>query len=210
MLLVILFACAPPSVDELSESVVRIEARPCGQTSSGTGSVLDDGLVLTNAHLVAGSADDVKVRTNDQRLLEAVVVGFDPGRDLALLHVDGLGLRRVEVGDPEPGSLALIIAHPGSDEARALDVIVVRTFTATGDDIYGEGDVSRTAVELAVDVVPGVSGAGVFDESGELVGVVFADSRRRDEIAYAVAGAEVRAFVEKVDPATPANTQRCR
>lgn len=190
--------------------MVRIEAQPCGRTSSGTGSVLEGGLVLTNAHLVAGSTDDVNVRTNDHRLLEAVVVGFDATRDLALLRVAGLGLPPVDIGDPEPGSHAIIIARPGPEEAQALDVTVVRTFTATGDDIYGDGDVSRTAVELAVDVVPGVSGAGVFDDSGELVGVVFAESRQRDEIAYAVAGAEVRAFVEQVDPATSVSTQRCR
>lgn len=197
-------------MEDLSESVVRVEARPCGRTSSGTGTVLGDGLILTNAHLVAGSTDDVMVRTGDDRMLTAVVVGFDDARDLALLRVDGLGLNPIEVGDAARGTSALIIARPDRAEARVLDVTVVRTFTATGDDIYGQGDVSRGALELAVDVVPGVSGAGVYDMSGELVGVVFAESRQRDDVAYAVSGSEVRAFIDEVDVTTPADTLRCR
>lgn len=172
--------------------------------------MVDDGLVLTNAHIVAGSTDDVTIRTGDDRVLEAVVVGFDPERDLALLQIDRLELQAVVLGEPKEGSNGKILARPTGLELETLDVVIVKRFVATGDDIYGEGDVSRQALELAIDVVPGVSGAGVYDARGRLVGVVFAESRRRGDVTYAVSGDEVRAFLEDVDPATPADTNRCR
>lgn len=210
MALLLLVACGPPSPQELAGSVVRIEASPCGKASAGTGSVLGDELVLTNAHIVAGSGDDVRVRTADGRVMSAVVVGFDRARDLALLRVADLGLEPVELGEAEDDSRALILARPAPVDVEVLDVTVVRSFTATGDDIYGEDNVSRKALELAVDVVPGVSGAGVYDPSGKLVGVVFAESRQRDNVAYAVAGGEIRAFLDQTDASAPTDTLRCR
>lgn len=210
VVIVCLAACGPPSTEQLAESVVRVEALPCGRTGVGTGTVLDRGFVLTNAHIVAGSTDDVTVRTHDDVVWEAAVVGFDPERDLALLAVNGLELGGVELGDAEVGSQGTILARPRGVDLEVLEVSVVRTFNATGDDIYGEGDVSRGALELSVDVVPGVSGAGVYDRQGRVVGVVFAESRRRDAVTYALTGAEIRQFLAETDRSTVVDTLRCR
>lgn len=206
----ILASCAPPALDEVAEGAVHIEAKPCGRSANGSGLTLEDGLVLTNAHLVAGSTDDVQVETGDGEVLSAVVVGFDVARDLALLAVDGLEAESLELADAQSGAEVSIMARPVDSEIRVLEARVSREFNATGDDIYGEGDVSRRALELNVDVVTGVSGAGVYDADGRLVGVVFAESRRRDKVAYAVTSSEVRVFVEETDATSAANTRRCR
>lgn len=205
-----LFGCGAPGVDELARGVVRVEALPCGRSGVGSGSVLDGGLVLTNAHIVAGSIDDVTVRTWDDQVLPGVVVGFDGERDLAVIEVEGLGGATFEVGEPEEGEKVRILARPGGVELEVLEATVVRLINATGDDIYGEGDVSRGAMELSVDVLPGVSGAPVINDRGQLVGVVFAESRRRAEVSYAVDAREVAAFIDSVDPDTVADTLRCR
>ncbi len=205
-----LVGCAAPGIDELARGVVRIEALPCGRSGVGSGAVLAGNLVLTNAHIVAGSADDVTVRTWDDRLLPGTIVGFDDERDLAVIKVEGLNGTGFDLGEPEEGEAARIMARPGGVELEILETTVVRLINATGDDIYGEGDVSRSALELSVDVVPGVSGAAVVNDDGELVGVVFAESRKRAEISYAVDAREVAAFVDTVDPGTPADTLRCR
>lgn len=210
LIAVVLSACGTVSVEEIARSVVRVEALPCGRTGVGSGTVVGDELVLTNAHLVAGSIDDVTIRTGDDRLLEGSVVGFDDERDLALIRVVGLDLAPVALGEPEEGLAASIIARPSGVSLEVIDTRVERLFNATGDDIYGEGDVSRRAIELSADVVPGVSGGGVFGESGELIGVVFAESRRREATSYAVDASEVRTFLEETDSETPSDTLRCR
>lgn len=208
-MLALMAACGPPSIDQLAQSVVRVEALPCGRTGVGSGTVVGDERVLTNAHIVAGSRQDVTVRTWDDEVHPAVVVGFDPRRDLALLAVDDLAADPIRLGDPAPGSPAKILARPGGVTLEVLESEIVKLFNATGDDIYGEGDVSRRALELAADVIPGVSGAGVFGEGGELLGVVFAESRRRPGVSYAVDAREVIAFLEEVG-STAADTQHCR
>lgn len=203
-------SCSTPSVGELAASAVHVEARPCGRTTNGSGFAVEDDHVLTNAHLVAGSTDDVRVRTEDGRALAAEVVAFDAERDLALLRVNGIEADTLDLEDAEDGSRASIIARPVDSELEVLDAIVVRSFNATGDDIYGGGDVSRRAIELSVDVPSGVSGAGVFGADGELFGVVFAESLRRSDTAYAVGASEVGAFLEEHDGADAADTMRCR
>lgn len=202
--------CAPDPIEELASSAVRIEARPCGKSGVGSGVVVGEGLVITNAHIVAGSVDDVTVRTGDDLVYPGVVVGFDSERDLALIRVPDLDAVAVELGEPSEGMEGTILARPGGVGLEALATEVVRQLTATGDDIYGEGDVSRRALELAVDVKPGVSGAGVFDDDGRLIGVVFAESRRRDRTTYAVDVSEVSAFMGEVDAGSRADTLRCR
>lgn len=82
VLTVLVVACVPPTVEETADRVVRVEACPCGQTGAGIGTVVGPDLVLTNAHIVAGSLDDVRVRTPHAETLDAVVVGFDPARGL--------------------------------------------------------------------------------------------------------------------------------
>lgn len=207
---VLIGGCANPTIEEIASAAVRVEARPCGDSGAGSGVVVGDGLVVTNAHIVAGSADDVNVRTADDLVHPGIVVGFDGDRDLALLSAPGLDVPAVGFGEPTPGMPATILARPVGIGLETFDTKVVRLLTATGDDIYGEGDVSRRAIELEVDVVRGVSGAGVFSEEGRLIGVVFAESRRRDETTYAVDSAEVQEFIEGVDIATRADTLRCR
>ena len=209
-LVVVSTACGAPSVERVARSVVRVEALPCGQEGVGSGTVVDDQVVVTNAHIVAGSVDDVNVRTWDDRLLPGVVVGFDPERDLAFIRVDGLDVPVASFGEPEQDLAATIIARPGGVERETVDTRVVRLFNATGDDIYGEGDVSRRAIELEADVVPGVSGGGVFSDEGELIGVVFAESRRRENTSYAVDVSEIIGFLQETDQTSPADTLSCR
>ena len=208
--MVVLTGCSPPTVDELAQGVVRVEALPCGKTGVGSGAVVGDGLVLTNAHIIAGSIDDVTVRTWDDRLLDGLVVGFDSERDLALISVEGLDVDGFELADPVEGEETRILARPGGLDLDVLDAEILRLINATGDDIYGEGDVSRRAIELSVEVGPGVSGGAVLSERGEMVGVVFADSRRRDDLSYAIDSREVRAFIDETDPNIAADTLRCR
>lgn len=205
-----LAGCAAPTVDQLAHGVVRVEALPCGKSGVGSGSVLSGDLVLTNAHIVAGSTDDVTVRTWDDRVLAGVVVGFDSERDLALIEVDGLDIDGFDLEEPVEGERTRILARPVGLDLDVLDATVLRLINATGDDIYGEGDVSRGAIELSVDVGPGVSGGPVVNEDGQIVGIMFADSRRRAEVSYAVDSEEVRAFVDETDSDTPADTLRCR
>ncbi len=203
-------ACGGSSapVAAIEPSVARLAGTVCGDPLYAGAVVIDTGFVLTAAHVIAGAGTEVSVHLATGEERTGRVVGFDAERDLALIFADGLSAPPVPLG---PGGAAagdgVIVAVSRDDETVVVPFTVEREITATGDDIYGEGDVSRRALELSADVVPGLSGAGAFDERGRLIGVVFAESRERP-ITYAVALSEIETFLGEEHP--PVANTRCR
>lgn len=183
---------------------VHITGTGCGGDVVGSGFVIEDGLVITNAHVVAG-AEDLFVELPGGAALAAAIVRFDPVRDLALLEADVAG--SVAFGEAEAGDTGTILASDRSGETTPIEYEVRRLIVATGADIYQRGDHERHALELSADIDPGDSGAGVFDEQGALVGVAFASSRSFESTTYAVASSEVRVFVE--GPSDRGNPSEC-
>ncbi len=183
-------------IDE--RSVVRVSGEACGSLSVGGGVAVESDLVVTNAHVVAGVVEvSVDVIGTDEPF-EGTVLGFDAVRDLAAVQVTGADLTPVEVhdGDEGPPLRLVTVSDDGRMEERPTDG--GRSIVATGDDIYRRPGARRAAIELDVAVAPGVSGSGLFNDRGEVVGVVFATSRRDDARSYAVAASEVIAFLDDV------------
>ncbi len=80
------------AVDRAGASTVKIVGVGCGDIQEGSGFVVGPGLVVTNAHVVAGIADPVVADRNGSH--RTSVVSFDPSFDLAVLRVSGLMSRR--------------------------------------------------------------------------------------------------------------------
>ncbi len=198
---------APPEPDVVQQalrSAVSIRAIGCRVESTGSGTVLAEGIV-TNAHVVAG-ADEIVVTTLDGRELPAELRAFDEELDLALLAVPGLEAEPLRPGQPTTGSEAVALV-PGADEdvLDAVPVAIERTITIFTSDIYGDGRYERRGIELRADITPGDSGAGVIDGQGEVVGVVFSASQRSSDVAYAISGTELAGFVAtRADEPVPA------
>src|SRR5439155_7942537 len=73
--------------NEVARSTVKVEAAACSRIQDGSGAVIGDGLIVTNAHVVAGSKHPTVLTHPDGRALKATVVAFDPNRDVAILRV---------------------------------------------------------------------------------------------------------------------------
>jgi hypothetical protein len=77
-----------PEVDRtVRQSIVKVSGRACRQIQEGSGWVTTDGLIVTNAHVVAGEGK-TEVEDSEGQEYNATVVAFDPVRDLAVLAVD--------------------------------------------------------------------------------------------------------------------------
>lgn len=206
-------SCAPDEVatdiaTQVEPAVVRLLGDVCGVPLLASGVVIQDGVVVTVAHVIAGSRGDIAVRFPSGSEAAATVVGFDPKRDLALLSVDGV-TAPVSLGTAEAGSAGRIVTMSRDDDIVVTPYEVRRFINATGEDIYGERTgVARSAIELETDVMPGMSGGGAFDDDGKLVGVVFAESRGQP-IAYAVAAGEVEQFMAETDLASTVEAGHC-
>jgi S1-C subfamily serine protease len=161
----------------VSPSVVRVEGSSCGLGIRGSGWVVRQGLVATNAHVVSGQDDTAVLVPNDGRR-DATIVHLDARNDIALLRVSGLGaqpLRASGEGD-YPRQVALmgyplggaLVARPGTAGAPR---------TVLAPNAYDRDIRPRQVVPLRGRIQRGESGGPVVDASGTVVGMIFGGSR---------------------------------
>jgi serine protease Do len=141
------------------------------QTRSGEGSgfiISEDGLVLTNNHVVDG-ADKVTVTLDDERTFEATVLGTDPRTDIALVKLEGAsGLPTATLGSSdglEVGDWVVAIGNPyGLDHSVSTGIV-----SGKGRDI-GAGPYDAF-LQTDASINPGNSGGPLFNLKGEVVGI---------------------------------------
>jgi S1-C subfamily serine protease len=162
-------------VRDAEGSVVKVLGTACGLGIEGSGWVAAPGIVVTNAHVVAGETDtNVQVGGN-QPGLDATVIDFDPRDDIAVLRVQGLNeppLRLVR--NPHAGTAAAILGYPLDGGFDAEPGRIGQTETVNTEDAYGNGPVMRSITALRGRVRPGNSGGPMIDQAGQVVATVFA------------------------------------
>ncbi|QDZ16023.1 MarP family serine protease [Humibacter ginsenosidimutans] len=187
-------ATIPAAVTAESASVVKVEAiqASCSMESSGSGWVEAHGVVVTNAHVVAG-ASSVQVIGQDDRIYDATVVAFDSQRDVAVLRVPDLQAPVLRQGSSlVAGAPAVVAGYPGGGPYTLGSARVRAELEAAGTDIYQRNAVVRDVYSLRAVVRPGNSGGPLFDDSGEVVGMVFARSTTDADTGYALTLAELQ------------------
>jgi S1-C subfamily serine protease len=170
-----------------ASSTVQVVAVGCDQESEGSGFVAGRGLVVTNAHVVAGASNiTVEDRTGSHG---ATVVLFDPNYDLAVLRTAPLTDPTLPIapGLVARGTPAAFLGYPGGGPFMTSRAGVVAEFDAFGHDIYGRGTTLRAVYELRASVEPGNSGGPLVDLAGRVIGVVFSRSASNDHVGYALA-----------------------
>ena len=183
--------------DRVAASTVQVEASACDRVQDGSGVVVASDEVVTNAHVVAGSSHTTVRRHPDNSALDADVIAFDPDRDVAVLHVDGLDRAALPISpdDPSIGSIGAVFGHPRGGPLAVQPYQVGQIVNATGRDIYDGSATRRRVLFLASSLAPGDSGGALVDPGGTVVGIAFAIAPDRDNVAYALATSEVNAVL---------------
>jgi S1-C subfamily serine protease len=179
-------------------STARITASGCGAgLSVGSGFFVSSTHAVTNAHVVAGS-EATSVTLGGQNF-EAIVVAFDSGADLALLHVPGAGAPALALAETSPtrGATGVAIGFPGGGPLTVTPAGVTASHDVVGPNIYGEGAQGRNVVELRAEVRRGNSGGPLVVEPGIVGGVIFGASRINPQVGYAIGSDEA---VERLSP----------
>jgi S1-C subfamily serine protease len=165
-----------PEIRAAAAGVVRVVGSACGFRLTGSGWVVAPGLVVTNAHVVAGVREPAVQERGGDGPLDAEVVAFDTVADIALLQVGGLTADPLQMaaGDPQQGMSGAVLGFPEngpftSRAARFSDTRAVRS-----DDIYGEGGYDRRVTSFRGDVRHGNSGGPLVDGEGRVLTTVFA------------------------------------
>jgi hypothetical protein len=167
-----------PQVRAAGEGVVKIQGTACGLGVEGSGWIAAAGVVVTNAHVVAGQQDTTVQLGGHGARLDARAIAFDPRNDIAVLRVDGLGGRPLPMaGQTRSGTQAAILGFPenGPYDVRAGRLGATRAVLT--QDAYGRGPVRRQLTTFRGLVRPGNSGGPMVDTRGRVVTTVFAATR---------------------------------
>ena len=166
---------AAPAVRAAAASVVRVVGTACGLGVEGSGWVAAQGLVVTNAHVVAGESDTTVEVGGHAPNLPTELVDFDVRDDIAVLRVPALGERPLPLApNPAPGTSAAILGYPLDGPFDARPGRIGQTQVVSTQDAYGNGPVLRQITPLRGLVRPGNSGGPLIDAAGAVVGTVFA------------------------------------
>jgi S1-C subfamily serine protease len=164
--------------EEVRPSVVRINASAAGLNAGGVGSgiVLDtEGHVLTNYHVVQ-NFDVIDVVLADGTAGSAVLVGADPGNDLAVLKADipADQLSPATFGDSDAirtGEFVIAVGNPFDLEGSVTQGIVSGIGRSLGS---GTGRPLRQLIQSDAAINPGNSGGAMFNAAGEVIGITTA------------------------------------
>jgi S1-C subfamily serine protease len=192
-----------PDVVRASGSVVRVTGIACGLGVEGSGWVAARGLVVTNAHVVAGIVNP-RVDTPAGRAFSATLVSFDAVNDLAVLRVAGLGARALRLADPERSASVALVGYPRNGPLTRVPARLGGTARVLSRDAYGEGPVRRQVTAIRGVVEPGSSGGPGIDAQGRVRTTVFA-RRPRQTGGYGIPADFVRTVVARAgaNPVAP-------
>ncbi|HKG39900.1 MAG TPA: MarP family serine protease [Conexibacter sp.] len=182
-----------PGVREAAPSVVRILGTACGLGVEGSGWVAAPGLVVTNAHVVAGEDDTVVQAPGDSAgSRDATLVQFNVRDDVAVLRVPGLPAPALSLASgPSSGTAGAILGYPLNGPFDVEPGRIGATRSVISEDAYGRGPVRRSVTPLRGRVRSGNSGGPVVDSGGRVLTTVFAATTSGQAGGYGVPNAVV-------------------
>jgi len=167
-----------PEVRAATRSTVRVTGSACGLGIEGSGWVAAPGLVVTNAHVIAGEDDTTVQPEGTGPRYDAQAVWFDPRNDVAILRSDGIkSLRplRQNVNAPT-GTSGAVIGYPQNGPLDVQPARIGPTITALSQDAYGRGPLRRKITTMRGLVRSGNSGGPLVDGDGRVLTTIFASS----------------------------------
>jgi S1-C subfamily serine protease len=187
-------------------STLKIEGVACSRIQEGSGFVVAPGLVVTNAHVLAGMRQPF-ILVNGVRT-SAVPVLFDPNLDIAVMRDPSLNEPSLPLAPTTfpRGTTAAVVGYPGGGPITAHAAVVLTELRAIGRNIYGTATTQRNIYEIESIVRPGNSGGPLIEPDGTVIGVVFARSSLNNDIGYALTSPAVRTQTlraESLDTPTP-------
>src|SRR4051794_38342379 len=166
-----------PDVRAAGRSTVKVLGTACGLGVEGSGWVAKPGVVVTNAHVVAGESDTTVQVQGEGPHHDAQAIWFDSTNDIAILRapeIEGEVAPLALDVDAKPGTSAAILGYPENGPFDVRPARLGATSQVRTQDAYGRGPILRRITSLRGLVRSGNSGGPVVDGRGRVVTTVFA------------------------------------
>ena len=166
---------------------------------AGSGCIISsDGYIVTNNHVIDG-AKKITVTLKNDKSYQATLVGTDTQTDIAVLKIDATGLTPVVYGDSsklEVGDLSVVIGNPLGSLGGTVTTGIV---SALDRSITIDGKTMKL-LQTDASINPGNSGGGMFNQNGELVGIIVAKSAGSgiEGLGFAIPVNEVKKIAQEL------------
>lgn len=189
------------SVVEIKTETVTNNNRLQQAVSEGAGSgviVTGDGYVVTNNHVIDG-ASKITVILKSGESHQATLVGTDSSSDVALLKIEASNLQPAVMGDSSKLSVGETVVAIGNPLGELGGTVTDGIISALNREITIDGD-TMNLLQTNAAINPGNSGGGLFNEYGELVGIVDAKSTGTgvEGLGFAIPINDVKTVVESL------------
>ncbi len=174
------------------------------EIGGGSGFIVsEDGLIVTNKHVVLDTKAEYTVLTNDGKKYTAKVLARDTAKDLAVIKIDAKGLTPARLGDSDGvklGQTAIAIGNALGEFRNTVSVGVIsglsRTITASGGIGFSEKIEGVMQTDAAIN--QGNSGGPLLNLKGEVIGINTAVASGAQNIGFAIPINQVRRAIQSV------------
>lgn len=200
-------------IADVEQSVVKIAAQGTfidpefgeQRNAAGVGSgviISDDGIVVTNNHVVTGAALLLVTVSGEDEPVNAKILGVSECSDLAVIQLDGDGFSALSFRtDPVDAGLNVYAAGFPASDANTIDDVdytltrgIVSATTASGETAWASVD---SVLEHDARIRGGNSGGPLLDESGKIVAINYAGIDASDQ-NYAITAADAQPIIDQL------------
>ena len=199
--------------DAVTPAVVNINTTLSGGgKAAGTGMLLtDDGVVLTNNHVIEGSTD-IEVELSNGEFKDAKVLGYNVTEDVAVIKVKSVsGLPTVTLGDSSKLSagdpvtaIGNALGRGGAPTVTSGIIAALNETITAGDAGGGNSEVLKGMIQISAEIQPGDSGGPLVDADGAVIGMNTAAAtgggfrQSTANVAFAIPINNARAIAEAI------------
>lgn len=154
--------------------------------------ITQDGLIVTNKHVVADTQAKYKVITKDDKTYEVKKIYRDPANDIAILKVDTSGFKPVELGDSSKLKVGQFVIAIGTALGEFRDTVTTGVVSGIGRSITAgsplEGYVERLddVIQTSAAINPGNSGGPLLNSAGQVIGINVAVAAEGQNVGFAL------------------------
>ena len=168
----------------LASTVLIVIRDNLGRSSLGSGFVIGDGQIATNAHVVEGaSSGTVKLVGSETEHAIDSIPAIDRAHDLAIIEATGITASALSLGDSDTLQIAQSVYAAGNPQGLTgtFSQGIVSAIRPEGNSL-----VADRIIQMTAPVSPGSSGGPLLNTDGEVVGVVFSQATRGQNLNFAI------------------------
>ncbi|MCL5410784.1 MAG: trypsin-like peptidase domain-containing protein [Patescibacteria group bacterium] len=199
---------------KVSSAVVSIQAKSTTQDQfgqvyqtggAGTGFIItNDGLVITNKHVVTDANAQYTVITDDGKTYDGVVKSVDPFQDIAVIKIDAKNLPVVELGDSDQLKVGQWVVAVGNALGKFENTVTVGVISARNRKIEATDNNGNNAeslddiIQTDAAINPGNSGGPLVNMKGQVVGINTAVAADAQGIGFAIPINQAKSAIESI------------